>query len=81
MDLFMLPGNETVSEVRRDTAKPVATRPVTDYERQAFLFGPRKGERDLRSCPLRPMTQRKRAAAPKTPGTRAAYGRLRLHPA
>ena len=45
VDLFMLPGNESVSEVRRDTAKPVATRPVTDYERQAFLFGPRKAKR------------------------------------
>ena len=47
VDLFMLPGNETVSEVRRDTARPVATRPVTDYERQAFLFGPEKANENL----------------------------------
>lgn len=47
VDLFMLPGNETVSEVRRDTAKPVATRPVTDFERQAFLFGPEKANQTL----------------------------------
>ena len=49
VDLFMLPGNETVSEVRRDTAKPIATRPVTDYERQAFLFGPEKANENLDS--------------------------------
>ena len=47
VDLFMLPGNDMVSEVRRDTAKPVNTRPATDYERQGFLFGPEKANETL----------------------------------
>jgi hypothetical protein len=33
VDYVMLGDGETISEVRKDTMKPIATRPATDFER------------------------------------------------
>ncbi len=38
VDFVMLGDDETISEVRRDTMKPIATRPATAYERQGKMF-------------------------------------------
>ncbi len=38
VDYVMLGDGETISEVRKDTMKPIATRPATDFERQGSLF-------------------------------------------
>lgn len=45
VDILLLPGDEIVSELRKDTGQLVNTRPATDFERQGHMFS--DSEEDL----------------------------------